>query len=69
MQPARLVTLTMRGLDRFKVIQDVPDGKAKQWRAAERLGLTIRQAARPIIGALGLVSSLGTNHVRFLVFF
>ncbi|RQR24479.1 hypothetical protein DIE22_36445 [Burkholderia sp. Bp9142] len=59
----------MRELDRFKVIQDVPDGKAKPWRAAERLGLTTRQAARLIIGTRGLVSSLGTYHVRFLVFF
>ncbi len=58
MQPARLVTLTMRGLDRFKVIQDVPDDKAKPWRAAERLGSTIRQAARLIIGTRGHVSSL-----------
>ncbi|KVD68451.1 hypothetical protein WI88_32905 [Burkholderia ubonensis] len=27
----------MRELDRFKVIQDVADGKLKPWRAAERL--------------------------------
>ncbi|MCA8061707.1 hypothetical protein LGM89_00010 [Burkholderia sp. AU31624] len=43
MQPAGLVTLTMRELDRFKVIQDVADSKLKPWRAAERLELTTRQ--------------------------
>lgn len=46
MQPAGLVTLTMRELDRFKVIQDVADGKLKPWRAAERLALTTRQIRR-----------------------
>ncbi|MCA7951527.1 hypothetical protein LGM43_14740 [Burkholderia seminalis] len=30
------ITMTMRELDRFKVIQDVADGKLKPWRAAER---------------------------------
>ncbi len=28
------ITMTMRELDRFKVIQDVADGKLKPWRAA-----------------------------------
>jgi hypothetical protein len=38
------ITMTMRELDRFKVIQDVADGnKLKPWRAAERLRLTTRQ--------------------------
>jgi hypothetical protein len=32
--------MTMRELDRFKVIQGVADGMLKPWRAAERLGLT-----------------------------
>ncbi|TGN93293.1 hypothetical protein [Burkholderia sp. USMB20] len=36
------ITMTMRELDRFKVIQDVADGKLKPWRAAERLELTTR---------------------------
>ena len=40
------ITMTMRELDRFKVIQDVADGKLKPWRAAERLELTIRQVRR-----------------------
>ncbi|KWC48861.1 transposase [Burkholderia ubonensis] len=55
------ITMTMRELDRFKVIQDVADGKLKPWRAAERLGLTTRQIRR-LVGRLrehgphGLVS-------------
>ncbi|KVH44423.1 hypothetical protein WJ39_22855 [Burkholderia diffusa] len=43
------ITMTMRELDRFKVIQDVADGKLKPWRAAERLGLTTRQIERLVI--------------------
>jgi hypothetical protein len=34
------ITMTMRELDRYKVIQDVADGVLRPWRAAERLGLT-----------------------------
>jgi hypothetical protein len=37
------ITMTMRELDRFKVIQSVVDGLLKPWRAAERLSLTTRQ--------------------------
>jgi hypothetical protein len=40
------ITMTMRELDRFKVIQHVADGRLKPWRAAERLGLTTRQTGR-----------------------
>ncbi|KVQ99190.1 hypothetical protein WK09_04535 [Burkholderia ubonensis] len=43
--------MTMRELDRFKVIQDVADGKLKPWRAAERLELTTRQIRR-LVGRL-----------------
>ncbi|MGF6542036.1 ISNCY family transposase [Paraburkholderia youngii] len=55
------ITMTMRELDRFKVIQDVADGKLKLSRAAERLGLTTRQIRRLVgrlrdHGAPGLVS-------------
>jgi len=55
------ITMTMRELDRFKVIQDVADGKLKPWRAAERLELTTRQIRRLVAklrehGAAGLVS-------------
>jgi len=55
------ITMTMRELDRFRVIQDVADGKLQPWRAAERLGLTTRQIRR-LVGQLrehgpqGLVS-------------
>ncbi|WP_175425569.1 hypothetical protein [Trinickia violacea] len=37
------ITMTMRELDRFKVIQNVADGTLKPWRAAERLGISRRQ--------------------------
>ena len=54
------ITMTMRELDRFKVIQDVADGKLKPWRAAERLELTTRQVRRLVArlrehGPAGLV--------------
>ncbi|WP_260429147.1 helix-turn-helix domain-containing protein, partial [Burkholderia stagnalis] len=41
-----LVTLNMRELDRLKVIQAVVDTGLKPGRAAERLGLTVRQVQR-----------------------
>ncbi|MPW23995.1 ISNCY family transposase [Paraburkholderia sp. CNPSo 3157] len=55
------ITMTMRELDRFKVIQDVTEGRLKPWRAAERLGLTTRQVRRLVAryresGAPGLIS-------------
>jgi hypothetical protein len=55
------ITMTMQELDRFKLIQDVTDGRLKPWRAAERLGLTTRQIRRLVTryrdsGAAGLVS-------------
>lgn len=61
MHPATLVTLNMRELDRLKVIQAVVDRVLKPGRAAERLGLTVRQIERLVIryresGAGGLVS-------------
>ncbi|MDG0023217.1 ISNCY family transposase [Trinickia sp. Y13] len=40
------ITMTMRELDRYKVIQAVAEGMLKPWRAAERLGLTTRQIRR-----------------------
>ncbi|WP_042260455.1 ISNCY family transposase [Paraburkholderia heleia] len=46
MSPAALVTLNMRELDRLKVIQAVVDLGLKPGRAAERLGLTVRQVER-----------------------
>jgi len=61
MHPTALVTLNMRELDRLKVIQAVVDIGLKPGRAAERLGLTVRQIERLVIryresGAAGLVS-------------
>ncbi len=55
------VTLTMRELERLKCIQGVVDGDLKPGRAAERLGLTVRQIERLVIryradGPIGLVS-------------
>ncbi len=44
MAVADRITMTMRELDRFKVIQSVVDGQLKPWRAAERLGVSRRQA-------------------------
>lgn len=46
MNATGMITMTMREPDRFKVIQDVADGKLKPWRAAERLELTTRQFRR-----------------------
>lgn len=55
------ITMTMRELDRFKVIEAVADGGLKPWRAAQRLGLTTRQIRRLVArlredGPCGLVS-------------
>lgn len=55
------ITMTMRELDRFKVIQAVADDLLKPWRAAQRLGLTTRQIRRLVArlrgdGPAGLVS-------------
>lgn len=53
--------MTMRELDRLKIIQDVRDGRLKPWRAAQRLELTTRQIRRLVArlrehGPEGLVS-------------
>ncbi|VWC16691.1 integrase [Burkholderia arboris] len=56
--------ITMLELDRFKVIQDVADGKLKPWRAAERLELTTRQIRRLLEhGPAGLVSGYGNRRL------
>jgi hypothetical protein len=49
MQPVGLVTLTIRELDRLKVIQAVVDTGLKPGRAAERLGRSVRQVERLVI--------------------
>jgi transposase len=55
------ITRHMRDLDRLKTIQAVIDGEMKPGRAAERLGLSVRQIERLVIryraeGAVGLIS-------------
>ena len=57
MHRTALVTLNMRELDRLKAIQAVVDLGLKPGRAAERLGLTVRQIERLVMsGAVGLTS-------------
>lgn len=61
MQRTGVITMTMRELDRLKVIQAVVDGLLKPGRAAERLGLTDRQVRRLVNrvraeGPTGIVS-------------
>ena len=56
-----LVTLNMRELDRLKVVQAVVEMGLKPGRAAERVGLTVRQIERLVtryreLGAAGLAS-------------
>ena len=55
------ITMSMREIDRLKVIQAVVDGNLKPMQAASRLGLTTRQIQRLVnryreYGAAGLVS-------------
>ena len=46
MKPTERVTLTMRELDRLKVVQAVVDRMLKPGLAAQRLQLTVRQVER-----------------------
>jgi hypothetical protein len=41
------ITMTMREVDRFKVIQAVTEARLKPGQAAQRLALTVRQVERP----------------------
>ena len=55
------VTLSMRELDRVKVIQAVVDGELRATRAAERLAMSARQVRRlaqryRLEGPVGLIS-------------
>jgi transposase len=61
MRRSATVTMTMRDLDRLKVIQAVVDGDLRTGRAGQRLGLTARQVRRLVEryrteGPIGLVS-------------
>jgi transposase len=56
-----MITMTMREVDRLKVIQAIVEMGLKPGHAAERLGLTVRQVERLVIryrasGAAGLCS-------------
>jgi transposase len=65
-----MITMTMREVDRLKVIQAIVEMGLKPGHAAERLGLTVRQVERLVTryqesGATGLVSrkrGLPGNH-------
>jgi hypothetical protein len=54
------ITMSMRQLDRLKLIQAVAEARLKPGRAAERLGLSVRQVERLVLrfraaGVAGLV--------------
>lgn len=61
MKDRGLITMSLREVDRFKVIQAAAEGLLPQWRAAERLNLTTRQVRRlvqrwRVDGPTGLLS-------------
>ncbi|EKZ96111.1 transposase [Cupriavidus sp. HMR-1] len=56
-----LVTMSMREVDRMKVVQAVAEGHLTRWRAAERLGVSARHVRRLVLrlledGPAGLIS-------------
>jgi transposase len=61
MNTTGIITMSMRELDRLRVIQAVAERRLKPGRAAVRLGLTVRQVERLLWryrehGALGVAS-------------
>jgi transposase len=64
------ITMTMREVDRLKVIEAVTDGRLKPGQAAGRLGLSVRQIERLVLryrafGVAGLRPALGLGaHFR-----
>ncbi|WP_370652315.1 hypothetical protein [Caballeronia sp. TF1N1] len=56
------ITMSMRELDRLKVIQAVAERQLKPGRAAERLSLSVRQIERLVLRAL---SSWWAGRVRW----
>ncbi|MDW3689276.1 helix-turn-helix domain-containing protein, partial [Cupriavidus sp. CV2] len=61
MKDRGLITMSLREVDRFKVIQATAEGLLARWRAAERLDLTARQVRRLVQrwradGPMGLLS-------------
>lgn len=64
-----MITMSMRELDRLKVIEAVAEARLMPWRAAERLGLSVRQIERLVIryrehGAQGVTSCKRGRHAR-----
>ncbi|MDR6499815.1 transposase [Burkholderia ambifaria] len=56
-----LITMSMRELDRLKVVEAVIEQRLMPWRAAERLGISRRQIERLVVryraaGPVGLIS-------------
>lgn len=49
MRKPETITMTMRELDRLKVIQAVVDHGLTVWRATEKLGLSRRQVERLVL--------------------
>jgi transposase len=70
MSEIETITMSMREVDRLKIIEAVAEGRLMTWRAAERLGLSRRQIERLVVryrgdGAVGLISkrrSQPSNH-------
>lgn len=61
------MTMSMRELERLKIVQAVVNGNLKPGQAAQRLGLTVRQVQRLVNryrmqGAVGLVSDKRGRH-------
>ncbi|OAI80218.1 hypothetical protein RSP799_08655 [Ralstonia solanacearum] len=60
------ITMTMRELDRCKVIEAVVDDGLMVWCAAEKLGISKRQVERLVQRCLGeLVQIDGSDHAWF----
>ena len=60
MSEIETITMTMREVDRLKVVEAVVDGRLMTWRAAERLGMSRREVERlaQVVGGVlrGVVS-------------
>ncbi|MFC0693637.1 hypothetical protein [Paraburkholderia humisilvae] len=56
--------MTMREADRLKVIEAVTDGRLKPGKAAERLGLTVRQVEPHSYPAIRYLKSLWRTAIR-----
>ena len=52
-----MITMSMRQLERFKIVLSVVDGVLKPWCAAEQFKLTPRQVSTLISSSLGFAGS------------